>query len=97
MKMFFLSSTEEPVEVVEEILQYNIDDIYRVLSECSDKFSSISTKLGELQETGTELLQLLQSSFLDSLAALLLILVCYETMKIVRGWIKGVILHGRNR
>lgn len=97
MNLFLLSSTEEPAEVIEEVFEHNIDDIYRVLSECSDKLSSISIKLGELQETETELLQLLQSSFLDSLAALLLILVCYETMKLVRGWTKGVILHGRNR
>lgn len=94
---FFLSSTEEPAEVVEEILEHNIDDIYRVLSNCSDKLSTISVQLGELQETGAELLQLLQSSFLDSLAALLFILVCYETMKLVRGWTKGVISHRNNR
>lgn len=94
MMMHILTSTEEPAEVleevVEEVLQYNTDDIYRVLSECSEQ-------LDNLQQTGTELLQLLQSSFLDSLAALLFILVCYETMKIVRGWLKGVILNGRNR
>ena len=94
MMMNILTSIEEPAEVleevVEEVLQYNTDDIYRVLSECSEQLDS-------LQQLGTELLHLLQSSFLDSLAALLLILVCYETMKIVRGWMKGVILHGRNR
>lgn len=96
--MIYLKFTyAEGTEIVEEILEYTTDDIYKVLSECSDKLSTISEQLGELQGIGTDLLQLLQSSFLDSLAALLLILVCYETMKMVRGWTKGVILHGRNR
>lgn len=92
-----LSSTEEPVEVIEEVLEYTTDDIYWVLSECSSQLNTISEQLGELQETGNELMKLLQSSFIDSLAALLLILVCFEMMKIVRGWSKGVIFHGRNR
>ena len=96
-RFFILSSVEEPAEVIEEVLKYTTDDIYRVISDCSDKLGDISLQLEKLQETETELLHLLQSSFLDSLAALLLILVCYETMKIVRGWMKGVILHGRNR
>lgn len=96
-RFLILSSVEEPSEVIEEVLKYTTDDIYRIISDCSDKLGDISLQLEKLQKTGTELLQLLQSSFLDSLAALLLILVCYETMKIVRGWIKGVILHGRNR
>lgn len=93
----FLSASEGVADTAEEVLQYNVDDVYRVLSECSDKLGVISDQLTQLQETSFEMLQLLQNSFIDSLAALLLILVCYETMKIVRGWTKGVINHRRNR
>ena len=95
-----LSSAEDDPEVIEEVvkdvLQYNLDDIYRVLSDCSDKLEEISGKLDVLQETGTDLLQLLQSSFLDSIAALLLILVGFEIMRLVRGWKKGERINGRN-
>lgn len=95
-----LTSAEEGMEVldtvVEEVLQYNLDDVYRVLSDCSDKLGDISDKLDALQEIGTELLQLLQSSFLDSIAALLLILVGFEIMRLVRGWTKGERFIGRN-
>jgi len=96
-KLFLLTSAEEHTETIEEVLQYSTDDIYRVLADCSEKLSAISNKLDGLQQTGTELLQLLKDSFIDSLVALLLILVCFEIMKIVRGWMKGVILNGRNR
>lgn len=97
MNSILLSAMEEPTEYIEEVLQYNTDDLYRVLSECSNELNNISNQLGELQELGSELLQLLQSSFIDSLAAFLLILVCFETMKLVRGWTKGVLFNGRNR
>lgn len=92
-------SGEEPEvieEVVEEISEYNLDDIYHVLSDCSDKLGEISGKLDALQETGEKLLQLLQNSFLDSIAALLLILVGFEIMRLVRGWTKGERFIGRN-
>lgn len=91
-----LTSIEDGTEVMEEVLQYNLDDIYHVLSECSDKLGILSDKLDVLQETGTELLQLLQNSFLDSIAALLLILVGFEIMRLVRGWTKGERFIGRN-
>lgn len=91
-----LTSTENGTEVMEDVLQYNLDDIYHVLSECSDKLGEISSKLDALQEIGTELLQLLQNSFLDSIAALLLILVGFEIMRLVRGWTKGERFIGRN-
>lgn len=97
MKNILLSATEEQTEIIEEVLQYTTDDLYRVLSDCSSELNNISNQLEALQELGSELLQLLRSSFIDSLAALLLILVCYETMKLVRGWTKGVLLNGRNR
>lgn len=91
---FFLTAAEESAEaveeVIEEVLQYNIDDVYRVLSECSDKLSTISNQLGELQETGTELLQLLRSSELDSICALLLLLVFFKLLMVVKSWLKGV-------
>lgn len=83
------TSEEEPLELVEEVLEYDINDIYMILVE-------ISEKLDKLQETGTGILQLLQSSFLDSLAALLLILVGFEIMRLVRGWTKGERFIGRN-
>lgn len=95
---FFLTAAEESSEVieevVEEVLQYNIDDIYRVLSDCSDKLSTISNQLDELQETGENILQYLQSSDLDSVCALLLLLVLFKLLTIVKSWVKGV-RHGR--
>lgn len=92
-----LSSVEPTEEIIEDVLQYTTDDIYKMLSECSNKLSSIIVKMDELNETCSELMQLLENSFIDSVAALLFILVCFETMKLVRGWTKGVIFHGRNR
>lgn len=89
-------TTEVIEEVVEEVLQYNTDDIYRVLSDCSNKLSAISNQLDMLQDTGNGILQLLQDSFIESLVALLFMLVCFEIMKLVRAWMKGVILNGRN-
>lgn len=94
--ILILTSTENGTEVMEDVQQYKLDDIYHVLSECSDKLGEISSKLDALQETGTELLQLLQNSFLDSIAALLLILVGFEIMRLVRGWTKGERFIGRN-
>lgn len=88
MRMLFISA-EEPLEVIEEVLEYDINDIYLILEE-------ISEKMDMLQETGTGILQLLQSSFLDSVAALLLILVGFEIMRLVRGWTKGERFIGRN-
>ena len=90
------TSAEEPAEVLEEVLQYSTDDIYRVLSDCSDTLEDISDKLDVLQEIGTGLLQILQESFIDSLVALVLMLVCFEIWKLVRGWMKGVRIGGRN-
>ena len=86
---FFLTSTEEPLEVIEEVIEYDINDVYLILAE-------ISEKLDVLQETGTGILQLLQNSFLDSVAALLLLLVGFEIMRLVRGWTKGERFIGRN-
>jgi len=83
------TSAEKPLELVEEVLECDINDIYPVLVE-------ICEKLDKLQETGTGILQLLQSSFLDSVAALLLILVGFEIMRVVRGWTKGERFIGRN-
>ena len=91
---FFLTAAEESAEaveeVVEEVLQYNIDDVYQVLSDCSDKLSTISNQLEELQGTGDDILQYFQSSDLDSVCALLLLLVFFMLMTIVKSWLKGV-------
>ncbi len=87
-----IASTEEAPEIVEEILEHNMDDVYRVLAGISDKLSDISVQMDELKETSAGILQVLQSSFLDTIAAFLLILVGFEIMRLVRGWIKG----GRN-
>ena len=94
--MFSEEVPEVIEEIVEELPEHNLDDIYRVLSACSDKLGDISAKLDTLQEIGEKLLQLLQSSFLDSIAALLLILVGFEIMRLVRGWTKGERFIGRN-
>lgn len=92
--VFFLTAAEEVVEesteVIEEVLQYNIDDVYRILSECSDKLSTISNQLDALQRTGKAMLQYFQSSDLDSVCALLLLLVLFKSMTIVKSWLKGV-------
>ena len=96
LALFDVGESIESVEVIEEVFEHNIDDIYYLLSGCLDKLGEISGKLDTLQETGTELLQLLQSSFLDSIAALLLILVGFEIMRLVRGWTKGERFIGRN-
>lgn len=89
----FLTSTEEPVEV----LQYTTDDLYRVLSDCANSLEDISGKLDALKSIGNNIFQLLQDSFIDSLVALVFMLVCFEIIRLVRGWMKGVILNGRNR
>lgn len=95
-----LTSTEETTEVVEEVLeevlQYTTDDIYQVLLEISDKLGMMNDKIDGLQETGNGILQLLQNSFLDSVVAFLFILVCFEIMRLVRGWTKGEKFIGRN-
>lgn len=91
-----LENVEETLEAVEPVTVHNLDDIYYVLSECSDKLGEISGRLDDLQEIGSQLLQLLQSSFLSSIAALLLILVGFEIMRLVRGWTKGDRYLGRN-
>jgi len=97
LKLAAVTSAEESAEVLEEVLQYSTDDIYRVLSDCSDTLEDISDKLDVLQEIGSGILQLLQESFIDSLVALVLMLVCFEIWKLVRGWKKGVLLGGRYR
>lgn len=91
-----LTSAEETTEIVEEVFQYTTDDIYQVLLEISDKLGLMNDKLDGLQETGTGILQLLQNSFLDSVVAFLFILVCFEIMRLVRGWTKGEKFIGRN-
>ena len=91
-----LTSAEETTEVVEEVLQYTTDDIYQVLLEISDKLGMMNDKIDGLQETGNGILQLLQNSFLDSVVAFLFILVCFEIMRLVRGWTKGEKFIGRN-
>lgn len=95
-----LTSVKETMEVVEEVVeevfQYNTDDIYQVLLEISDKLGLINDKLDGLQETGSGILLLLQSSFLDAAVAFLFILVCFEIMRLVRGWTKGEKFIGRN-
>lgn len=91
-----LTSAEETTEVIEEVLEHNLDDIYRVLDGISDKLSDISQQLDNFQEIGTGILDVLQSSRLNSIAALLLILVGFEIMRLVRGWTKGDKFIGRN-
>ena len=91
-----LSSAEEITEVVEEVIEYDITDVYLLLEEISDKLGLMNDKLDGLQETGTGILQLLQNSFLDSVVAFLFILVCFEIMRLVRGWTKGEKFIGRN-
>lgn len=95
---FFLTAAEEVVEesteIMEEVLQYNIDDVYQVLSKCLDKLSAISVQLEKLQKTGENMLKFFQSSDLDFVCALLLLLVLFKLHKIVKSWLKGV-RHGR--
>ena len=91
-----LTSVEETTEVIEEVLEHDLDDIYRVLDSISDKLSDISLQLDSLQEIGTGILDVLQSSYLSSVAALLLMLVGFEIMRLVRGWTKGEKFFGRN-
>lgn len=91
-----LTSAEETTEVIEEVLEHNLDDIYRVLDGISDKLGDISQQLDNLQEIGTGILDVLQNSRLSSIAALLLILVGFEIMRLVRGWTKGDKFIGRN-
>ena len=91
-----LTSEEEITEVVEEVIEYDITDVYLLLEEISDKLGLMNDKLDGLQETGSGILQLLQSSFLDSVVAFLFILVCFEIMRLVRGWTKGEKFIGRN-
>ena len=67
-------------EVIEETSIYTTDDIYMELSEVSDKLDA--------------LLQYLQSSEINAISSLLLILIGFETMRLVRGWLKGGIHNG---
>ena len=83
-----LTAVEESTEVIENVTEHNLDDVYQVLT-------TISNQLDSLQSTGTNLLQLLENSYLNSVAALLLILVGFEIMRLVRGWTKGERLNGR--
>lgn len=92
----FLTSTEGTEEVIEEVLQYNLDDVYVLLQEISGELSNINSNLNSLELLGEKMLQLLQESFLDSIAALLLILVGFEILRLVRGWVKGERYNGRN-
>lgn len=83
-----LTAVEESTEVIENVIEHNLDDVYQVLT-------TISNQLDSLQSTGTSLLQLLENSYLNSVAALLLVLVGFEIMRLVRGWTKGERLNGR--
>lgn len=97
----FLSAVQESGEIVEEIVEtvaeHNVDDIYELLSGISGQLSSISGHLSDISKTGKSILQLLNDSYLDSIAALLLILVGFEIMRIVRGWVKGEQKIGNSR
>lgn len=92
----WLTSIEETTEIAEDVYEYSIDDVYRILSSISDKLDNVSGQLTSLQEIGSDMLQLLQGSYLDSVAALLLILVGFEIMRLVRGWTKGDRYIGRS-
>ncbi len=65
----------------------NLDSITQYLSE-------ISQTLNSIENIGQELLDILKTGAVDSIAALLLILVGFETMRLIRAWMKGG--HNRN-
>ena len=75
-----LTTVETIDEVVEGTLVYDIEDVYMALQEISSQLDS--------------LLQYLETSELNSVAALLLILIGFEIMRLVRGWLKGGIHNG---
>ena len=92
----FITSAEGTEEIIEEVLQYNTDDIYNMLQTLSGQLSELNNNLDSLELIGTQILQFLQESYLDSIAALLLILVGFECMRLVRGWMKGRKHYGHN-
>ncbi len=75
-----LTTVETMEEIIETTSIYTIDDIYMALLEVSDKLDA--------------LLQFLESSEINAISSLLLILIGFETMRLVRGWLKGGIHNG---
>ena len=65
----------------------NLDSITQYLSE-------ISQTLNAIEDIGQKLLDFLQTGAVDSISALLLVLVSFEIMRLVRAWMKGG--HNRN-
>ena len=65
----------------------NLDSITQYLSE-------ISQTLNSIEDIEQELLDFLQTGAVDTISALLLILVGFEIMRLVRAWMKGG--HNRN-
>ena len=65
----------------------NLDSIAQYLSE-------ISQTLNSIENIGQDLLDFLKTGAVDTISALLLILVGFEIMRLVRAWIKGG--HNRN-
>lgn len=51
--------------------------------------SEISQTLNSVENIGQELLDVLRTGAVDSIAALLLVLVGFELLRLVRGWVKG--------
>lgn len=75
--------------ITTETSVYTVDDVYGALLEVSDKLDTLNIQMDSLDMLGEELLQFLQSSDLSSVPALLLILVGFEIIRLVRGWVKG--------
>ncbi len=74
-------------EIIETITSCNLDNVEQYLSE-------ISQTLILIKDIGQELLDFLRTGAVDSIAALLLLLVGFETMRLIRAWMKGG--HNRN-
>ena len=70
-----------------ETIVMNLDNVEQYLFE-------ISQTLNSIKDMGQELLNILRTGAVDSISALLLILVGFEIMRLVRAWMKGG--HNRN-
>ena len=70
-----------------ETIVMNLDNVEQYLFK-------ISQTLNSIKDMGQELLNILRTGAVDSISALLLILVGFEIMRLVRAWMKGG--HNRN-
>ena len=69
------------------IMNCNLENVEQYLFE-------ISQTLNSIKDIGQELLDILKIGAIDSISALLLVLVGFEIMRLIRAWMKGG--HNRN-